>query len=167
MSDLREIRQRIRDISGLNDLGQPFFIATVTKVSDKDCSVMYGTLELSEVKLFSIIDPGKLLIKPKVGSMVIVADLSQGKLRDLAIIKADEVELIKYDQDGLVVEIDSVAKKVNIKNNTTSLTKLFASVSDIISKLTVSTPNGPSGTPLPPTIAAIEKFKMDYQSLLK
>ena len=167
MSDLREIRQRIRDISGLNDLGAPFLTATVTKVTNKDCSVMYGALELTEVKLFSTGEAGKLLIKPKVGSNVTVADLSQGKLRDLVIIKADQVELIKYTQDGLVVEIDSVAGKVDIKNDKTSMTKLFASLCDIISKITVSTPNGPSGTPLPPTITSIEKFKTDYKTLLK
>jgi hypothetical protein len=167
MSELREIRQRIRDISGLNDLGAPFFTATVTSVTDKDCSVMFGTLELTGVKLFSIGAPGTMLIKPKKDSTVTVADLSQGKLRDLVIIKADEVELIKYDQDGLVVEIDSVSGKVDVKNDKTSLTKLMTSIHDIISKLQVSTPNGPSGTPLPPTVTALEKFKTDFQNLLK
>ncbi|MCX6266856.1 MAG: hypothetical protein NTW16_05790 [Bacteroidetes bacterium] len=167
MSELHEIRDRIRNISGIKELGAPFFTAEVTEVSDNDCSVIYGTTTLTKVKLFSIGEAGKLLIKPKVGSKVTVADLSQGKLRDLIIIKADEVELIKYDQDGLVVEIDSVAKKINIKNDSTSLTKLMTSVYDIISKLTVSTPNGPSGTPLPPTVTALEKFKTDFQNLLK
>jgi hypothetical protein len=167
MSELRTIREHIRDISGLKDLGAPFFTATVTKVSDTDCSVMYGALELSGVKLFSIGDPGTFLVKPKKGSLVTVADLSQGKLRDLVIIKADKVELIKYAENGLTVEIDSVSKKVDISNNTTSLTKLMTAVYDIISKLTVSTPNGPSGTPLPPTVMALEKFKTDFQTLLK
>ena len=167
MSDIRNIREHIQNISGLKDLGKPFFTAEVSSVTDTDCSIMYGTLELTGVKLFSIGSAGKLLVKPKKGSKVTVADLSQGKLRDLVIIKADEVELIRYDQDGLTFEIDSLSKKIDIKNDTVSLTKIFGSLADIISKLTVSTPNGPSGTPLPPTLAAIEKFKTDFQTLLK
>ena len=154
-------------MSGFKDMGPPFFTAQVTAVGEADCSVLHGAMTLSGVKLFSSGQPGKLLIKPKVGSMVTVADFSQGKLRDLTVIKADEVELIKYDQDGLTVEIDSVSKMVDIKNNTTSLSKLFASVADIISGITVSTPMGNSGTPLLPTTLLIEKFKMDFQSLLK
>ena len=167
MSDLRTIRQHIRDIAGVNDLGSPFLTGMVSKVSETDCSVMIGALELTGVRLFSIGNPGAMLIKPKKGSMVTVADLSQGKLRDLMIIKADQVELIKYNENGLVVEIDSVTKKIDIKNDSISLNQLMTSVYDIISKLTVSTPNGPSGTPLPPTVTALEKFKTDFQNLLK
>jgi hypothetical protein len=166
MTEFREIREKLRSIA---ETGQsaPFRIAEVTKVTDSDCSIMIGELEITGVKLFSIIAPGGLLIKPKVGSMVTVIDLSNGLLRDLLLVKVDHAELISYDQDGLTVEIDSVSKKVDISNKTTSISKLMGQVADIISKLTVSTPNGPSGTPLPPTITALEKFKTDYQQLLK
>jgi hypothetical protein len=166
MTEAREIREKLRAIAETGKAA-PFRIGEVTKVSDTDCSVMIGELEITGVKLFSIIDQGGLLVKPKKGSMVTMVDLSNGLLRDLVVVKTDHAGKILYEENGLTVEIDSVSKKVDISNSSISLTKLMTSVYDIISKLTVSTPNGPSGTPLPPTITALEKFKTDFQQLLK
>lgn len=166
MTEYRDIREKLRSIAETGK-AVPFRVGEVTKVSDKECSVMIGTLEITGVKLFSVIDQGGLLIKPKKGTMVTMVDLSNGLLRDLVVIKTDHAEKVLYDQDGLIVEIDSTSGKIDISNRSTSLTKLLTSLYDIISKLTVSTPNGPSGTPLPPTITALEKFKTDFQQLLK
>jgi len=165
MSESRKIREKIREIAGSNGIAH--FTAYVTKVSDSDCTIKIGDLEIEHVKLFSIDTKGSLTIKPKVNTVVTVADLSDGQLRDLTLVKVDIPETIKYSENGLEVEIDSVEKKIDIKNSSISLTKLFTELYDIISKLTVSTPNGPSGTPLPPTITSLEKFKTDFQTLLK
>lgn len=167
MNEAREIRESIRKISGFGDIGNSLFTAEVIDTSETSCTIELGEMKLKDVRLFSVEAAGKLLLKPKIGSKVTVADLSMGALRDLQVIKADEVELIRFSQDNLVIEIDSVSKKVDVSNPTTSLTKLFTALYDIISKLTVSTPNGPSGTPLPPTITSLEKFKTDFQKLLK
>lgn len=166
MSDARRIREHIRQIS---EAGQhvAHFVAEVTKVSNTDCTVKLGELELEGVRLFSVDAAGTLLVKPKKGTKVTVADLSGGRLRDMELVKVDSPELIKYESNGLVVAIDSTSKKVDIHNNTTGMKALMTAVYDIISKLTVSTPNGPSGTPLPPTITALEKFKKDFETLLK
>jgi hypothetical protein len=66
-----------------------------------------------------------------------------------------------------VVIIDSTDKKVSIKNADTSLLQLFGDLKSIIEQLTVSTPNGPSGTPLPPTLQALAQFDLDYKKLFK
>lgn len=166
MSEARKIREHIRQIS---EAGKhvAHFTGEVTQVSDTDCTVQLGEMELEGVRLFSVDDAGTLLVKPKVGTKVTVADLSGGQLRDMELVKVDSPELIKYDMNGLVVAIDSTIKKIDIHNNSVSLKGLMSSMYDIISKLTVSTPNGPSGTPLPPTIQALEKFKEDFGKLLK
>lgn len=166
MSDVRKIREYVRRIS---EAGRyvAHFVAEVKSVSGPSCTVLLGDLELEGVRLFSVDNAGTLLIKPKAGSKVTVADLSGGQLRDMELVKVDSPELIAYAMNGLVVEIDSTTKKVDIHNSSVSLSGLMTSVYEIISKLTVSTPNGASGTPLPPTVQALEKFKQDFGTLLK
>ncbi|MEI6683425.1 MAG: hypothetical protein WCO44_12385 [Bacteroidota bacterium] len=167
MTDVTQIRDSIRKIAGFDGLGSSFFTAQVKSVSETDCSVMYGTMEITGVKLFSIDAAGKLLIKPKKGSMVTVADLSAGKLRDLVIIKADQVELIRYNQDGLIVEIDSVSKKVDISNASTSLTKIMEALHDLLQSFKVLTPQGPSEGLQVDTMTSLEQFQTTFKQLLK
>ncbi len=165
-SEVRKIREQLRKIAG-SGIQAVHITAEVTEVTDKDCTIKIGDLEIPGVLLFSTGNSGAMMIRPKKNTMVTVADLSGGELRDLVLIKVDDPEVIRYNLNGLAVEIDGVSKKVDVSNTVTSLSKLMEAIYDIISKLTVSTPNGPSGTPLPPTIASLEKFKMDFQQLLK
>jgi len=167
MNDARTIRDSIRRIAGLDDLGSSLFTAQVKSVTETECSVMYGTLEITGVKLFSISSVGKMLIKPKKGCMVTVADLSGGQMRDLVMIKADEVELIRYDQDNLVIEIDSVSGKVDISNQGTSLTKIMDALHDLLQSFKVLTPQGPSEGLQVDTMTSLAQFKTTYQQLLK
>lgn len=167
MNEARTIRESIRKIAGLSDLGSSVFTAEVKSVTDTECTVLYGSLEITGVKLFSISSAGKLLIKPKKGCMVTIADLSGGELRDLVMIKADEVELIRYNQDNLVVEIDSVSKKVDISNASTSLTKIMDALYDLLQSFKVLTPQGPSEGLQVDTMTGLEQFKTTYQQLLK
>jgi len=167
MNDARTIRDSIRRIAGLDDLGSSLFTAQVKSVTETECSVMYGTLEITGVKLFSISSVGKMLIKPKKGCMVTVADLSAGQMRDLVMIKADEVELIRYDQDNLVIEIDSVSGKVDISNQGTSLTKIMDALHDLLQSFKVLTPQGPSEGLQVDTMTSLAQFKTTYQQLLK
>lgn len=155
-------------LRSISKKGDCFFYATVTKITGDTCSVKIAELELSDVRIKATNDGSadKLTVTPLKGSKVIVG-CNNGDLRDLFLVKVDKAALISYKQNGLEVEIDSQTKKIDIKNSSTSLTKLMTSLYDIISKLTVQTPSGSSTTPLPPTIMALEKFKTDFQMLLK
>ncbi|MEG0519374.1 MAG: hypothetical protein RR555_11005 [Bacteroidales bacterium] len=57
--------------------------------------------------------------------------------------------------------------KVVLKNDKTDIKTLFNDLLNIIKNLTVATSMGPSGTPLPPTIQAVEKLSQDIAKLLK
>lgn len=182
--EIGKIREAIQRIAGTYQPGSVLFTAEVTAVTETDCTIKIGEMEVTGVKLFSIEEAGNLLVKPVVNTMVTVADLSGGQLRDLVVIKVDKVELVKYEQDGLIVLIDSVNKivkvengltmlidggdsKASVSNDNASLKDLFASIADILQTLTVSTPAGPSGTPLPPTIQKITQLNTDLNNLLK
>jgi hypothetical protein len=65
------------------------------------------------------------------------------------------------------ISIDSEAGTVQIKNDQVSLVDLFTEMVNILKTLTVSTPAGPSGTPLPPTIQLVTQFETDFKKILK
>ncbi len=161
---------RLADL--LNRMGKtdfmPLFWAEVKSVQGDTCTIFVVDLELDGVCLNAtgaeIQD--KLIITPKVGTMALIGSIS-GDLRELVVLKVNEPEVITYTYGGLEVIIDSTDSKISIKNSGISLVDLFGSIMDIITNLTVSTPNGPSGTPLPPTIQAIQQFNVDMDKLLK
>ncbi|KAF0190442.1 MAG: hypothetical protein FD166_3807 [Bacteroidetes bacterium] len=167
MSDVREIREALQRIYGKSEASA--FTAEVTAVSSTECSVKLGDLVIDGVKLYSIDGAGKYTIKPATGSMVTVLDLSNGKLRDLCLVKVDKPELIKFEMNGLTLELDALTKKVDVSSGAISLKSLFDSVATIIEGLKVSVlaPNSTSGPVLPDTIVLVNKFKMDVNALLK
>lgn len=165
--EIGKIREAIQRIAGTYQPGAVLFTAEVISVAETECTIMIGETKVSGVKLFSVEEAGNLLIKPVINTMVTVADLSAGQLRDLVIVKVDKVELIHFVQDGLTIEIDSTTGKVDIRNKEISFNELMQTMADIIKGLTVSTPAGPSGTPLPPTLQAVTKFETNFKKLLK
>ncbi|PKP46814.1 MAG: hypothetical protein CVT94_13450 [Bacteroidetes bacterium HGW-Bacteroidetes-11] len=167
MSNAREIREALIKIIGAPDASA--FTAEVVSSTDTDCTVKLADLEISGVKLFSIGAPGKNTIKPAKGSMVTVLDLSNGKLRDLVLIKVDEPEFMKFDLDGLVLELNAKTGKIDVSSGRVSLKGLFDSLATILTtlKVAVLAPNAPSGTITPDTLTLVNKFKTDFKALLK
>lgn len=166
MSDpVKEIREKIQQIAGKR-VGCILCWGEVSEITDKDCSVKVGDLKLTKVRLYSqATAAGNIYLKPKEGSMVTV--LCDAEYRDLQVISCDSFVSFKFEENGLVFEYDSDTKKFDIKNDQVGLKDLLQSVADIVKQLTVSTPAGPSGTPLPPTLQQVTTFETDFKKLLK
>lgn len=167
MSRIDDIKESIQQIARINQQLGIVFTAEVVSANDATADVRFGDFIFTEVKLFSIEAAGGLLVKPKVGSMVTVLDLSEGKYRDLVIIKCDTPEQVKMEMNGLTLDIDGVNGKIGMKASGISLLDLMNSITTIIKGLTVSTPAGPSGTPLPTTLQAVTQFETDFKQILK
>ena len=166
--DHNTIRDHIQRIAKAARPDSALLVGEIVSATETDCTVKVGEMELTKVRLFSQeSEAGNLLLKPKQGAMALVVDLSQGALRVLQVIWCYKVELIRWEENGLTVELDSASKKVDIKNEDVGLKDLMQSVADIVKQLTVSTPAGPSGTPLPPTVNAVTQFETDFKKLLK
>lgn len=158
MNEYAQIRDYIRKIS--DNKGVTIFIAEVTKVEEKFCSVKIGDFSLTKVKNFCNEETGNLLIKPKIGSMVTVIDF--GDFRDMQIIKVQEVDKVIINggnNDGLV----------NIVNLTTKLNQLINQITalkqDYVSH-THPTPSGPSLEPSVPFSGKFSNFnKIDYEDI--
>lgn len=145
----------------------PLFNALVKSVEGETCTVTIGSLELDDVRLKATINgsENKVLVTPKKDSYVLVGSLT-GDLKDLAVMKIDEVEKLTYEQDGLKVEIDSVSKKISIKNENTSLKNIMQELSNLLKQFKVNTPSGPSTNILPDTLTAIVQFENHFNQLL-
>ena len=123
MDTYAEIARAIKAITGGNG-GTELFTAEVKSVEGETCTVLVGELEVPDVLLTPADEgaDGKLVITPKVGSQVTVADLSGGELRHLAVVHwgevekmsltADSIELNGGDNGGLV-KIEALTDKIN------------------------------------------------------
>lgn len=146
----------------------PLFNAVVKSIQDDSCTVEFDGLEIDEVRLKAAINSNenKLIIEPAINSTVLIGSLTND-LKDLAVLKADEVSRLIYKHEGLEVLIDSNDKKISIENEQVSLHGLFQSLVDLLKLFKVYTPAGPSGTPLPDTITAITDFENNFKLILK
>lgn len=161
-----EIKRLLKEIVNAN----PALPITgeVIAVDGETCRVKISEMELSGVRLKAAVTGSDdyIMLVPKIGSVVILLSRT-GDLDDLMVIQTDQVERIEYKQNGLEVIIDSSDAKISVKNNAVSLFDLMGDLTDLLKQFQVATPAGASGTPLPPTIAALNAFEANYKQLLK
>lgn len=117
MDTYSEIAQAIKNISGGGNTA-PLFTAEVVSVDGETCTVKVGELELPDVLLTPADEgaDGKLVITPKVGSMVTIADLSGGQLRQMAVVHWGEVEKITCSCEQIELNGGENGGLVNIES---------------------------------------------------
>ncbi len=161
-----EIKRLIQKIVG--DMRNLPISGTVTEVQSDTCSVkLVDGFEITDVKLKATIGNDQYLkLLPKVGSKVLMLSLS-GDLDNLTVIKVDQIEKIKYHQDGLYITADSTDQKVQVRNGDCSLIDLFQDLTDLLKGLKLYTPAGVSGLPIPASMEKINSFETKFKQLLK
>lgn len=109
---------------------------------------------------------------PSVGTQV-VCTLEAGRNFALgAVFSQTEGVPAGADMDGHHAEIAGVTLdvsggKASLKNSSTDFKTILKEVLNTIKNITVSTSTGPSGTPLPPTVLAVEKLEQQVENLFK
>lgn len=166
MDRYRKLAEAIAAIKGKGNI--PLFNAQVMAVEGESCTIRIGDIDIDEVRLKATMNgsANKVVARPKVGSVVLVGSLT-GDLKDLAVLRVDEIAALEYEQDGLKIQVDSADGMVSISNNETSLKELFEMLTDLLKTFKVYTPSGPSGTPLPETAVKIEQFETAFKQILK
>lgn len=111
----REIKQAIKKIVGQSPMWN--IVAKVISVQGEECTCDVDGMELQGVRLKAVTDGNdqSLLVTPKVGSIVLLVDMSAGELRDLNIIAYTEVETIQINggNNGGLVNINDLVNKLN------------------------------------------------------
>lgn len=119
-----QIKRKLEEIAGSAAEGTALFTAEVKSVEGETCTVLVGGLEVPDVLLTPADEgaDGKLVITPRQGSIVTVADLSGGRLRRLAVVHWGKVEKITCTCDsvefnggnlGGLVKIEKLTEKIN------------------------------------------------------
>ena len=106
---------------------QPYtevYLARVKSVEDDTCTIDLDGLEIDGVSLRPVQDSSNLPLRitPAVGAFAIVADLSEGHLRRLAVLavsEAEKIELRGGDNGGLV-NIESLKDYLDAFKNAVS-----------------------------------------------
>ena len=143
MNKTQEIKEAIRTIAGKTVGSGLLLVGTVKSVEGPDtggdysCTVAVGGLELDEVRLTAANDgaEGKLLVTPAAGSKVLLADLSGGELRDLAVVaftKVDKIEAtcsqitLNGGENGGLVNIEQLKQWMgNVESDLAALKTLL------------------------------------------
>lgn len=162
-----EIKRKLQEVVGANP-NLPIQ-AKVVSVENESCTVVLSSgLELDGVRIKASINESENFImqRPKTGSTVILLSVT-GNLDDIMIIKTDEIESVEINQNGLKILIDSADGKLQIENNNVSLKDIFQDLTDLLKGLKVYTGSGPSGVPIPTSMAKIILFETAFKKLLK
>ncbi len=112
-----EIKRIIKSISNSSN-GDILFEAIVKKVNaNNTINVEYQGLLHENVRLSAGFSGNKnvLVAQPKVGSLVLVADISEGKMRDLIVLMQEETEKIIFNDGkfGGLIKIEELTTKIN------------------------------------------------------
>lgn len=164
MNPLSEIRESIKNMSSGNG-GAGIFTAKVLSTDGDTCCVDIDGLVVSDVRLRAVVngEESGILVTPKTGSYVTVADLS-GNLTRLVVVGFSEVEKIEVDADDKIIFNGGQNKGL------IQIEKLTQKLNDLVNAFNqhthqVSTTGGPtaqSGVAQPPT--PINSFNQsDYE----
>lgn len=133
MDTYSEIAKALRQIVGRDGNSAPVFTGEVKSVEGETCTVLIGELEVPDVLLTPADDgkEGKLIITPKTGSMVTVADLSGGELRHLSVVQWGEVEKITLTADSIELNGGENGGLVNIQDLTDKLNNIEKDINSL------------------------------------
>lgn len=112
MNHLREIKESIQNIADMHDTPSPIFTAFVVECKGDVCTVRCGRNQYTGVKLRAINDGdlNHLIVTPKPKSQVLVADLSNGHMRDLCVVQYSQIEKVELSfgkDQSILIEGDS------------------------------------------------------------
>lgn len=143
-----QIKQILQELCQSGQIPSALVLAKVKNVNGQTCTVTTGDLELSDVRLRSVVnnETSCILITPKANSFVMITDLSNGEKRDWAVVKYSELEKIEIKIGQ--IEVCLSGEKISVKKGSINLFDLLDGLITQILALTVPTGTGPSGTPV-------------------
>jgi hypothetical protein len=124
MDKAGQIRDLVRKITGTDRITFDFLPMKVKSVDGDLCVCLLGELEIPGVRLVAIPDGSAdgLLITPKADSVVMVADLTAGNLRDLMVVQYTEIESISFHQGDTTITADGQKITVKVGSSSAELT---------------------------------------------
>lgn len=120
MDKSSKIRELLRKVSGTDKPLFNFRLMEVVSVDGDLCTAKIDEFEIPDIRLTSIEGGSEngILITPSVGSIVTVADLSCGELRELAVVGYSEIDSIRMHKGSTTVTMDGKAVDIEVGGST-------------------------------------------------
>jgi len=115
MDNISKIKELLRDICGANKRTSGFWMMEIVSVEGDLCTAKINDFEIPNIRLSTIQNGSEngILITPTEGSIVLVADLSGGLLRELAVIGYTEIDSLHIHKEDTTIFAD--AEKVYVE----------------------------------------------------
>ncbi|MBP3353451.1 MAG: hypothetical protein J6L02_02220 [Bacteroidales bacterium] len=157
MNNLSKIKESIQSIAGRNINDDCYVVGEVTEANGTTCSVKINeTLTLTDVLCIAADDgdSNNIKIKPKIGSKVLMADLSGGTLRQMAVVAYTQIAELEMPKiDSLIINGGKNGAIINIEVLTSKINEVIGVLNSLITSYnshTHSVPSfGTSGTAVP------------------
>ncbi len=116
MDKTSRIKELLRSITGTDRPSFGFRLMEVVAVEGDLCRAKIDNLEIPDVRLSSIRygSENGLLITPAEGSVILVADISCGNLRELCAVAYSEIESVRFHQGDTTVTADAERAEVTV-----------------------------------------------------
>lgn len=120
MDKSSKIRELLRTITGTDKPTFDFRLMEVVAVDGDLCRAKIGDFEIPDVRLSSIGGGSEngLLITPAAGSVILVADVSCGDLRELNVVGYSEIESVRLHQGNTTVRADAEGIDATVGSST-------------------------------------------------
>lgn len=114
MDKSSKIKGLIRSITGTDRPSFGFRLMEVVSVEGDLCRAKIDDLEIPDIRLSSINGGSRngLLVTPATGSIILVADLSCGNLRELCAVAYSEIESVRFHQGDTTITADGEKTEV-------------------------------------------------------
>lgn len=114
MDKSSKIKGLIRSITGTDRPSFGFRLMEVVSVEGDLCRAKIDDFEIPDIRLSSINGGSRngLLVKPAAGSIILVADLSCGNLRELCAVAYSEIESVRFHQGDTTITADGEKAEV-------------------------------------------------------
>lgn len=119
MEKSSRIKELVKKVAGTDKPIFDFQYMEVVSVEGDICTAKLGNLTIPNIRLACIprgADNG-ILITPALGSTVMVADLSCGELRNMAVIGCTEIDAIRFHKDQTTISANGDKVKVDVGNS--------------------------------------------------
>lgn len=132
MDKITQIRALLRSITGTDKSTIHFRLMEVVGVDGDLCRAKIGDFEIPDIRLSSIGGGSEngLLIVPAQGSIILVADISCGDLRELNAIGYSEIDSIRFHNGKTTVQADAQTAEVSVGGSKVRITDQVVAFND-------------------------------------
>lgn len=119
----------VKQVAGTDKQTFDFRLMEVVSVDGDTCTAKIDEFEIPDIRLASIVGGAEngILVTPAKGSIVAVADLSCGQLRELLVVGYSEIDSVQIHRESMTITADTDKVRLEVGKTSLELTDTMAS----------------------------------------